>query len=270
MLYCTEGFFQGVGFLLCGFLFQRATDPTFWRPNLIHWGQQIIWRSILNLVSGDNLESSFTWVKKLQRHCLPHPCTCKYLQLTLPYLPPSHHQPWEKPCHCRGFISAAVEGGLSLCSSSDVLPTQVLTRLLTSAYLPRSASMTLCPCLPAEFMPLLWYTATCSWSNDEGGAAKTMEKKAKLSHFIRLRWDATLLSFLEWSKYQLIKTASGTAFLTQIGKSYKKTSTLSWEDAGLNLKRPPSEMNSTTWAGVELFLSVTLSGKIQCQARGLL
>lgn len=84
--------------------------------------------------------------QKNQRHCIP-----PAMHLQVPTTPspvptsPYHHLRNPTSITAGVSISAATEGGLSLCSSSDILPSQVLTRLHTSAYLPRSTPMTLCP-----------------------------------------------------------------------------------------------------------------------------
>lgn len=167
----------------------------------------------------------------------------------------------------RVSISAAMEGGLSLCSSGDILPTQVLTWLHASAYLPRSASMTFCPVFLlnlCSFSDVLLHEAGGNDEDFSGGAVKTIKKKgsrAKLSHFTEeIGWNATLFSHLEHWKYQLIKMVSGIACLIQIWKSYKKTSVLSQGDAGLNL-RSSGDWSSATLVRVKISNSAILRGK---------
>lgn len=246
----ANGFFQGVGFSHWGFLSQRETNPT--SGGLIHWGQHILWCSILNIVSLVEIRGQFWGLASPEwKNC--RGTTSRTHALANTYNWPSHIYLPPPPSLAEALW---LQGFHFSCNRGWSLSMQ-LVMYYPPRYWPGTTHQLICqgllpwPFVP-EFMLLLWCTATRSWSNDKEGAAKTMENKAKLSHFTKLWWDATLLSFLQSSKYQLIKMASGTAFLTQIWKSYKKTSTLYQEDAGLNLKRPSTEMKTATWARVKM------------------
>lgn len=167
-------------------------------------------------------------------------------------------------------ISAAVEGGLSLSAAAVMY--------YPPRYWPGSTHQLICQALlPWPFVPVcLLNLCFCSHvllhsaeAMMKGVQLEPQRKKKKCLTLPRpggmqpysLFWNAANISWSKWLQAQNFKY--------KFEKAIRKHPQ-SREDAGLNLKIPPSEMNSTTWARVKLSLSVSLSGKIQCQARVLL